>query len=313
VSRFVPRVIFFKESQMWSIDLPLQGHVVQQNPYRPEQLIILNRRGPSGVELHFGQRKIKSVFTAEEGRVFLGHCTFLPGGDTYALAEFRRADRKNFLVHRRSHDHKLVREYPIEQMLPHQLLVDADAKHIWVPSLGSTEGSDLRSPHVAVRSIETNQIQDSVLFPQSGTVGPKHLIKVDGLGLIALGGGTESHSFVARIWRDSEGLKSVGGHQALPGEALSLVCGSDLIVYASFPSADRVVAYEGESMKVLRELKVLSPMGLQRMNHGDIWVASEGTVNNISVIRGLELIAGAHLGLRADERFGAHFELLEGV
>jgi len=322
VSGFIPRVLFFKGQDVWSLDLPLQGHVVQQNPYHPEQMIILNRRGPSGVELHFGQRKIKSVFTAGEGRVFLGHCLFLPDGETYALAEFRRADRNNFLVHRRISDHKIVRELPIEQMLPHQLLIDPVSKHIWVPSMGSavenqrvstSEKQDFSLPHICLRDLETNRLEDVIFFQRTGSVGPKHLANMQELGLIALGGSIDSHSFVARIWRDKKGLRQLGGHQPLPGEALSLAFSSDQVVYASFPSANRVVAFDGSSMKVLRELKIPSPMGMHRMQNGEIWVASEGYPHNISVIRNLEVIGSVNLGLRANERFGAHFEFLESV
>jgi len=252
---FASRIIFFRNEEVWSVDIPIQGHVVEQNPQKPDQLIVLNRRGPLGAEIHFGSRKVTNVFSAKEGRFFLGHCIFPPGGETYILTEVSMGDRQSYLVHRSLVDHKIVHESAIAEFFPHQLLLDPSGEKVWIPSFGSPEkdqsillDTDFNPvlPHVSLRNIQTNQVEQSIVF-------------------------------------------------------------------VSYPLANRLIAYEGATMKVIRDFQLPWPSALRLMPNGDLWVGSDARPSNVSIIRNMEVIGGFYLDVRSDEKLGAHFTFLENV
>jgi hypothetical protein len=215
-----------------------------------------------------------------------------------------------------------VHESPITEFFPHQLVLNLEGDKLWIPSFGSPDRAHVLLaqpnippvlPHVSLRNLNTHKVEDTLYFDVPRNAGPQHLYMNEDLGLLVGGGSGRTHAFLARVWNESKTLKHLGGHQSTQGEAVSIAITKNSIVYVSYPVGNRLVAYEGRTMKLLREFQLPHPSALHAMPNGDILVGSNSRPSNILVIRDLEIVGGFDVDLNPNEKLGSHFAFLENV
>lgn len=100
--------LYVDTGDTFSIKTPSFGHIVNQNPSKPERVVTVEKWGPQGVLLNVKDEKVLEVFSANEGNVFFGHTVFTQDGSIQINTEEDYDRTKGFLVLRDTKDLRVM-------------------------------------------------------------------------------------------------------------------------------------------------------------------------------------------------------------
>lgn len=250
-----------------SIDVPLFGHIVNQNPFRPEQVVAFEKWGTLGALVDIKEQKLLTVIEARPNSTFFGHSVLFDGGRVIAATEQDLNGDRGALVLRSVPDMKVIGELASYGNGPHECRSHDHGKTIMVANSGRGKSA----ANVSWVDSASGKLLRKIEFPEQKILYSHLDVSFD--GWVCVSGGHLS-SDNSEVRRTMVAFISPNGHVSFPTmptdieeklkeEALSIAfLGTSGLVAVTVPSSDLVLLMDYKKHLLIEALSFAAPKGI---------------------------------------------------
>lgn len=177
------KILDVQAGETASIDLPLFGHIVNQNPKHLTQAVTFEKWGSQGALIDIKDQKILSLIDAKTNAIFFGHSTFSPDGNILVCTEQDKDGTKGTLVLREMSNFKIVGELPSYGRSPHECRSFDGGKTIVVANTGAGQ----ETANVSWVDYQSGKLLRKVAFPANRALFSHLDISYDGWMCVSAG------------------------------------------------------------------------------------------------------------------------------
>jgi hypothetical protein len=263
------------------------GHSLTTSPHVPDVVVMAEKWGPCLASYDYRTMELLAEVELPEGREFIGHVAFAPGGDVIYCSEgsFVRGEpnyARGIIGVRNPRTLELIREFPSHGENPHEVLLIEGGRTLVVANQGTERRPVVTYGNLSYVDTETGALIERLGFPSNELVAA-HMRTLSNGNVVMVSKTFQFHSELGnsvylRFGREPIVAIDPGEQwrEAFRGEILSIDLDEPRMrVGTTCPDSQHVIFWDLAQRRLEQVFTLERPLGIALTRDGRFWVVND--------------------------------------